>query len=119
MNKVFLYGNITRDPQVFENKVTVLKFNMATNEKFKSGDDWKERAYFHNVTVFGGKAEYLQSKLQKGMPVVVEGKNVSGSYEDKSGKRVYTYDVNALDVHIIIPRDKYKSEDNSGGDIDI
>ena len=117
MNKVFLYGNITREPQVFEGKVTVLKFNLATNEKFKSGDDWKERAYFHNVTVFGAKAEYMKSKLQKGMPVVVEGKNVSGSYDDKSGKKVYTYDVNAIDVHII---SGYQANlDDGGEDLDI
>ena len=110
MNKVFLYGNITRDPQIFENKTTVLKFNMATNERFKSGDDYKERTFFHNVTVFGGKADFLRTKLQKGMPVVVEGKNTSGSYEYKSGKKIYTYDVNAIDVHIITG---YKSNSNN------
>ncbi len=78
MNKTFLFGNITQEPKLFTGKATILKFKIATNEKYKIKDEWKEKTFYHQVSVWGERANYLSSILQVGQPVVVEGKNVSG-----------------------------------------
>jgi len=122
MNKVFLFGHITRDPVIFENKSTCMKFNLATNERFKKygTDEWQEKSHFHNITVWGGKADFLNGKLFKGMPVVIEGRNVDSKYPSKTtGETVYSYAVEAIDVKIIPGWKKSNGDKHDEDDFDI
>lgn len=78
VNKVFLTGNITRDPElkVTEGGTQVLSFGIAVNERrhnAKTGE-WEDCPNFFNCTVFGRRAEGLSKMLAKGVKVAVEGK---------------------------------------------
>lgn len=120
MNKTFLFGNITQEPKLFTGKATILKFKIATNEKYKIKDEWKEKTFYHQVSVWGERANYLSSILQVGQPVVVEGKNVSGKKtDDRTGETKYYYEVEAIKVH---PINNYKAnnlDDEKGDDLDV
>ena len=86
MNKVILYGNIGKDPEVkrLESGNIVAKFSMATNKSYtnKSGEKVKETAW-HNIVLWGKLAELAEKYVKKGDSVIIEGEIVYRTYEDK------------------------------------
>jgi single-strand DNA-binding protein len=89
LNKVFMMGNLTRDPEL---KFTpqgkaVCSFPMAVNRQFKSGDDLKKEVNFFPVVSWGALAENINKYLKKGSPVFVEGRLQNRSYETKEGQK--------------------------------
>lgn len=77
LNKVFLIGNLTRDPEVryLPSNQMVADLRLAVSRRFKSatGED-REETCFINVTVWGKQAETCQKYLSRGAPVMVEGR---------------------------------------------
>jgi single-strand DNA-binding protein len=102
MNRVILFGNLCSDPELKMSGggMAVLKLRMATNDRRKNGDQWEEVAEYHNVTVFGKRAEGLGSFLSKGTSVLVEGKLRTSSYEDRDGNKRYKTEVIADEVKV-------------------
>jgi single-strand DNA-binding protein len=102
MNRVILFGNLCADPELKMSGggMAVLKLRMATNDRRKNGDQWEEVAEYHNVTVFGKRAEGLGSFLTKGTSVLVEGKLRTSSYEDRDGNKRTKTEVVADDVKV-------------------
>ena len=89
-NKVFLIGNLTRDPELNHtpNGTAVVELGMATNRKFKSATgEQKEEVCFLNLSAFGRKAEVMNEYLQKGSPLLVEGRLKFSSWETKEGEK--------------------------------
>ena len=77
LNKVLLYGNLTRDPEVraLPSGGQVVTFGLATNRSFKGKDGaQQEQTEFHNIVAFGRLAEVMGQYLKKGRPVYVEGR---------------------------------------------
>lgn len=102
MNRVHLLGNIGADPELrmTGGGTAVLKFSLATNERWKDQSGAKqERTEWHRIVMFGKSAEGLARHLAKGMMVAVEGKIRYGSYEDKQGVKRYTTDINVDQLH--------------------
>lgn len=92
MNNVVLIGRLTKDPELKQGNIAVCKFNLAINRgKNNKGEDMG--ADFPRVTVFGKQAENANKYLAKGRLVAVQGRIQTGSYNDKEGKTVYTFDV--------------------------
>lgn len=77
INKVFLSGNLTRDPELraTTSGTQVLEFGLAVNERVRNqqADAWEERANFFSCIVFGRRAEALSRYLAKGAKVSIEG----------------------------------------------
>lgn len=93
LNKVFLMGNLTRDPQLkyLNDKSPVGSFSIAVSRKFKSGDTLKEEVNFINCTIWGSQAEkYLCKFAKKGTPVHVEGRIHVRQYEKDGQKHTAT-----------------------------
>ena len=88
LNKVFLMGNLTRDPELrfIESGTPVAEFGMAINRNWKdpSGNS-KEEVCFVDVTVWGRRAEVVNEYLRKGRPVFIEGRLKFDSWEAKDG----------------------------------
>lgn len=97
INKVILYGNLTRDPELkaLPSGSQVASFGIATNRTYKDKDGNKqEQTEFHNVTMFGKQAEIASQYLKKGRPVFIEGRLQTRSWDDKdSGKKMYRTEV--------------------------
>ena len=88
LNKVILYGNLTRDPELkaLPGGSQVVNFGMATNRSFKGKDGQRQEATeFHNVVAFGRTAEVIAQYCKKGRPIFVEGRLQTRSWEDKDG----------------------------------
>ncbi len=97
LNKTFLYGNLTRDPELkaMTNGNKVCSFSVATNRIYKdSTGNKKEEVEYHNIVVFGRQAENCGLYLKKGQGVMVEGRIQTRSWEDKtSGEKKYRTEV--------------------------
>ena len=88
MNKVILYGNLTRDPELksLPSGMAVASFGVATNRRVKKGEQWESVPEFNNVVVFGRQAETSAQYLKKGSSALIEGRIQTRSWEDKNGK---------------------------------
>ena len=88
INKVTLYGNLTRDPELksLPNGNKVVSFGLATNRSYKDqGGEKKDITEFHNIVAFGKLAEIFSEWLKKGKPVYLEGRIQTRSWEDANG----------------------------------
>lgn len=95
LNKVLLYGNLTRDPELraLPSGMNVVNFSIATNRVFRDRDGKKqEQTDFHNVVVFGRQADTVNQYLKKGASVFVEGRLQTRSWE-KDGQKMYRTEV--------------------------
>ena len=103
VNKVFLMGNLTRDPELrfTSNGSAVAGFGMAINRRYKQGDEWKEEVCFVDITVWGKQAENCAEYLSKGRPVFVEGYLKLNSWETDSGEKRNKLEVVALTVQFL------------------
>jgi len=91
LNKVFLIGNVTMDPELryTPSGTAVTDINLAVNRKFHDSDgNTKEEVVFINVTFWAKSAEIICKYVHKGSPLMVEGRLSQESWEDKeTGKK--------------------------------
>ena len=97
INKIFLYGNLTRDPELkaLPSGSNVVNFGLATNRTYKDKSGAKqESTEFHNVVAFGRTAEVIAQYCKKGRPIFVEGRIQTRSWEGKEdGKKQYRTEI--------------------------
>lgn len=95
LNKVQLYGNLTRDPEVraLPSGQNVVSFSIATNRVYKDRDGQKkEQVEYHNVVAFGRTADIIAQYMKKGRPLYVEGRLQTRSWES-DGKKNYRTEI--------------------------
>jgi single-strand DNA-binding protein len=86
LNKVFLIGNLTRDPELryTPQGTAVASFGLASNRRWKSSDGQdKEETLFVDITAFGRQAEIVSEYMSKGRPIFVEGRLKLDQWQDK------------------------------------
>ena len=97
LNKAFLYGNLTRDPELkaLPSGQQLASFGLATNRTYKDKNGQKQEATeFHNIVAFGRSAELIAQYMKKGRPLFVEGRIQTRSWDDKeSGKKNYRTEI--------------------------
>jgi len=104
LNKVFLIGNLTRDPELRHTpgKTAVANLGIAVNRRFKdSSGELKEEVCFLTVTVWDKQAEACCQYLKKGRPVFVEGVLQSRFWETGDGQKRSAIDVRAERVQFL------------------
>jgi len=90
MNKVFLAGNLTKEPELRSTPSgkAVAQFGLAVNDGFKDKTGaWKEQAVFVDVVVWDRPAENCARYPSKGSPVLVEGKLQLDEWTSKDGEK--------------------------------
>lgn len=89
INKVFLIGRLTQDPQLkYTNAgAPVMNFSIAINRRKKVADAWQEEASFFEVQLWGKIAESLEPYLSKGKQVAVTGELRQSRWESDGQKR--------------------------------
>lgn len=93
MNKSFLTGRLTRDPETTYNSEgkPVTKFTLAVDRKFKSPTDM-EKCDFFNMTTFGKRAEHVAKYYKKGMKMDTVATCKIDAYANDNGEKIRTYD---------------------------
>ena len=94
MNKVFITGRLTRDPEVryggSNNDLAIARYSLAVDRRYKR--DGEQSADFVPCVCFGKSAQFAEKYLKKGTKIAVVGSLRSGSYE-KDGRKVFTLEV--------------------------
>ena len=95
MNKVILYGNLTRDPELktLPSGGQVATFSVATNRRVKKGETWEDVPEYHNVVVFGRQAETSAQYLKKGSSALIDGRMQTRSWETPEKGKQYRTEV--------------------------
>ncbi len=105
MNKVFLIGNLTRDPELSETPsgVAVCHFAIAVNRGYASQDGERQTDFF-NCTAWRGQAETIARYTKKGNKVAVSGSIQLRNYEDNQGVKRNAVDIIVQDVEFLTPK---------------
>ena len=110
MNKVFLIGNLTRDPELSETTsgVALCRFSIAVNRNYGGADGERKRDFF-NVVAWRGLGETVSRYAKKGNKVAVSGSIELRNYEDSQGVKRTGVDIVAQDVEFLTPRNSHDS----------
>ena len=103
LNKAFILGNLTRDPEAktLPSGQTVANFGMATNRVFYDKNKQKqEQVEFHNIVTFGKTAEIARQYLKKGSMVLIEGRIQTRDWQDSSGNKHYRTEIIAENLQL-------------------
>jgi single-strand DNA-binding protein len=96
LNKAFLYGNLTRDPELkaLPSGSKVVSFSIATNRTYKDKEGRKQESVeFHNIVSFGKQAELIHQYCKKGKPLFIEGRIQTRSWDGADGKKNYRTEI--------------------------
>lgn len=109
MNRVFLIGNLTKDPELrsTQSGVSVCNFTIAVNRRFKNANGQQETDYL-NIIAWRQLAELCSKYLAKGRKVAVTGSIQTRTYEAKDGSKRTAWDIVADEVEFL-------SANQSGG----
>ena len=107
-NSVQLIGNLGRDVEVhkFDSGNEKATFTMATTETYfnKKGEKTDDTQW-HNIVAWGKTGELMATLLEKGNQVLVKGKIVNRSYEDKEGNKRYVTEIVAQEFMKLTKKD--------------
>jgi single-strand DNA-binding protein len=98
LNKVFLMGNLTRDPEVRSTPSgqSVTALGMAINRTYfvggqggqgGQGGEKREETTFVDVDMWGKRGEVIAQYLKKGDPIFIEGRLNFRQWQDKEGNK--------------------------------
>ena len=91
LNKVFLIGNLTRDPElrVTPKGTPICQFGIAVNRQFKDESGaTRDETTFVDIEAWGKQGELVSKYLSKGSLAMVEGRLKLDQWEDKqSGQK--------------------------------
>ncbi len=95
-NKVQLIGNVGQEPEVqtLKSGSKVARFSMATNENYRNAKGERvTNTQWHTIVAWNKTAEIIESFVNKGKEIAIEGKLSSRSWEDQDGNKRYTTEV--------------------------
>jgi single-strand DNA-binding protein len=104
LNRVFLMGNLTRDPELryVPSGTAVASFTIAVNRVYNSAaGERKEETCFIRVVVWGRRAEVCGEYLSKGSPVFVEGRLRTRNWETPDGQKRSATEVIAANIQFL------------------
>lgn len=110
MNKVFLIGNLTRDPEVTETSsgTTICRITLGVNRTYMQ--DGERKTDFINCTLWGANAENAGRYLHKGSKAAVVGSLEIRQWESDDGTRRTGVNINVQEVEFLTPRPAESNE---------
>jgi single-strand DNA-binding protein len=104
LNKVFLIGNLTRDPELryTPSGTAIASFGIAINRTWSGQDgEKKEEVCYVDINMFGRRAEVINEYFNKGNPIFIEGRLQFQQWETKDGQKRNALRVVAEDFQFI------------------
>lgn len=111
MNKVFLVGNVGRDPEVkyLDQSKVVATFPVATTERGFTAPDGtvvQPQTEWHRVVAWGHSAKFVEQYIKCGNKVFIEGKLSTRSWVDSAGVTRYTTEIVVLNIEGMMAKAK-------------
>jgi single-strand DNA-binding protein len=121
LNKVLLLGNLTRDPELrsAKNGTAIAHLALAVNSRYRQNNVDKEDTLFIDVVTFGRLAETASEYLEKGRPVLIEGRLQWQSWTGQDGQKHSKHAVLADRIQFLGTRSPEESAVPEAGDEDV
>ncbi|MBO7526887.1 MAG: single-stranded DNA-binding protein [Clostridia bacterium] len=102
MNKVYLIGNLTRDPELASTTsgVSVCRFSIAVSRRYSNADGERETDFF-NIVVWRGQGENCHKYLKKGSKCAIIGTLQNRSYDANDGTKRTVTEIIADEVEFL------------------
>jgi len=106
MNKVFLIGNLTRDPELTQTAtgISICRMGIAVNRAYINANGEREADFF-DITVWRQQAEACHRFLKKGSKISIIGYLQKRVVEAQDGTKRHYIDITAEDVEFLSPRE--------------
>lgn len=113
MNKAFLIGNLTKDPEYTTtlNGIGITRFTIAVSRKYENANGERETDFI-NCVAWRGLADNIYKYLKKGKKCCVVGSIQTRSYDAEDGSKRYVTEINCEDCEFLSPAEK-TAENNS------
>ena len=118
VNKVFLGGRLTRDPELkyTAGGTAIASFGIATNRTWTpQGGEKKEETCFVDITMFGRRAEVINEYFKKGGSIFIEGRLQFNQWETKDGQKRNTLRVVADNFQFVGENQKAQKPKQGAG----
>ena len=116
MNKIFLMGRLTRDPEIRysqgNNPIAIARYSLAVDKKQKREDGI--RADFFQVVAFDRLGDFAAKYLRKGIKIVLSGHVQTGTYDNKDGVRMPFFEVVAEVQEFAESKNAGQTTENTG-----
>jgi single-strand DNA-binding protein len=121
LNKVFLIGNLTRDPELkyTANGTGIARFGLAVNRTYNTPDGEKKETCFVDVTAWDKLAEVCNEHLTKGRLILIEGRLQYQSWESDDGTKRSKIEVVAQNIQFLGGKPDDQNENAEGTDDDV
>jgi single-strand DNA-binding protein len=113
LNRVFMAGNLTRDPELRSTAsgVPVANFRIAANRWYRSPDgERREDVCYVNVVAWQRLAELVGERLRKGSAVLVEGELQSRQWDAENGARRSAVEIRAFRIQFLNRLDEPRAD---------
>ena len=116
MNKVYLIGNLTRDPEISTTTsgISVCRMSIAVSRRFSNAEGGRDTDFF-NVTAWRGTADNCAKFLKKGNKIAVSGSIQTRTYDRNDGTKGFSIDIVADEVEFLSSRNDGSNEGVSEG----
>jgi len=116
-NSVILVGRLTRDPELKRTTTSksVCRFDIAMSRRFKDQvtGEWKDSdPTFVPIIVWGEQAERCAERLKKGIPVYVEGRLQTSSWQSTDGSKRSRLEVVASRIQFLVKMEQNQEKSN-------
>ena len=111
MNKVFLIGNLTRDPELTTTNsgVSVCRFTLAVGRRYQNADGERDTDFI-SIVAWRALADNCHKFIKKGSKVAVVGNIQSRSYDATDGTKRYVTEIVAEEVEFLNTRNNEGAE---------
>jgi single-strand DNA-binding protein len=103
-NTVQLIGNVGSKPEIKTTEAGKkhTSFSIAINDSFENAKGEKVvETHWHRLVAWGKVAELVEKYLDKGSEVMIEGRLVSRTYNDKDGNKKFINEVDIREMMVI------------------
>ena len=104
LNRVYMIGRLTKDPEIRQttNGTPVANYTIALNRRYKNAaGEWKDETTFVGIVAWQKLADLCKQYLTKGRAVLVEGKLQTHSWETEDGQKRSLLEVRADRVEFL------------------
>jgi single-strand DNA-binding protein len=119
INRVVVSGNLTRDPELRQlaggNSVCKLRIAVNTRKKDRDSNQWSDVANYFDVTVWGAQGENVAKYLQKGSPLLIDGRLEWREWQAQDGTNRQSVEIIAENTQFIGGRDGGAGQTGGGG----
>lgn len=120
-NKVIMFGRLTKDPEMkyLPSGTYILQGNFVTNGRRRQGDNWVDDPCFIDIVCFGGLAERVSDKIQKGSQILIEGRLKYHKWDAADGTKRSKHEIVVENMRVISTSQKINDDGISSYEEDL